>query len=145
MFSDTEWSLLYRKRLTIWYFELQPDYVESKYTPNLPGFLFGFLFMFKRQCIRVWSCKLVRYANKWSYRYGILPLDRLKLQLTIPKWNKYQLYINPQKTIRDKNYWMPLVWYTHLLKYISPQFASIKRYEASTYGMHKNVAKLAAT
>ena len=26
--------LLYRKLLPMWYFELQPDYVESKYTPE---------------------------------------------------------------------------------------------------------------
>ena len=40
-------NLLYKKLLPIWYFELQPDYVESTYTPppspELPGHLFCFL------------------------------------------------------------------------------------------------------
>ena len=44
--------------------------------PRLPGHLFCFLLMLKRQCIRVWLWKLVRCANKWSYRYWILFLDK---------------------------------------------------------------------
>ena len=51
--------LLYMKLLSMWYFELQPDYVESTYTPELPGRLPCFLLMLKRQCIRVWLFKLV--------------------------------------------------------------------------------------
>ena len=63
----------------MWYFELQPDYAESKYTPEFAR-TFVLLSVHVKtavyKCIRVWSCKLLRYANKWSYRYGILPLDR---------------------------------------------------------------------
>ena len=33
------------KLLPMWYFELQLDYVESKYTPELQGFLSYFLYM----------------------------------------------------------------------------------------------------
>ena len=42
---------------------------------QLPGHLFCFLLTVKRQCIRVWLCKLVWCANKLSYRYWILSLD----------------------------------------------------------------------
>ena len=50
--------------------------LSSTCTPNLQGLLSRFLLMLKLQCIRVLSCKLVRCANKWSYRYWILSLDR---------------------------------------------------------------------
>ena len=45
------------------------------YSQNCQDILFCFLLILKRQCIRVWLCKLVRCANKWSYRYCILSLD----------------------------------------------------------------------
>ena len=34
----------------MWYFELQPDHVESTYTPNCQDFCPAFLLMLKRQC-----------------------------------------------------------------------------------------------
>ena len=65
----------------MWYAELQLDYVDLKYTPEYPGFLSSFLHILKQQCIRIWLCKLVRCANKWSKRYWILSLDRLSLSI----------------------------------------------------------------
>ena len=51
--------------------------MSSKHIPpKLPGHLLCFLLTLKRQCIRVSLCKLVWCANKWSYRYWILFLDR---------------------------------------------------------------------
>ena len=91
----TQNTYLSRYRLQRWYFELQLDYVELKYTPEFPGLLYCFVLMLKQQCIRVWSCKPVRCANKLSYGYWILSL--------VSKGNKSQLYTNMQKTIRDKN------------------------------------------
>ena len=52
-----EWSqtqntqLLYRKLLSMWYFELQLDYY-----PRIAKILSCFLLMLKQQCIRVWLC-----------------------------------------------------------------------------------------
>ena len=45
---------LYMKLLHMCYFKLHLDYVASKYTPELPGFPYCFLLMFKQQCISVW-------------------------------------------------------------------------------------------
>ena len=63
----TEWpcyTLLYRK-LQMWSFDLQLDYIHSKYTPELPGLLYCFQLILKHWCIRVWLCQPVRCANKW--------------------------------------------------------------------------------
>ena len=64
------------------------DMSSQDIPPKLPGHLFCFLLMLKRQCIRVWLWKIVRCANKWSYWYWILSLDRLKVYFTTPQWNK---------------------------------------------------------
>ena len=55
--------LLNRNILPKWYFELRPFFMSSQHiptpTPKLQGHLSSFLLMLKRQCIRVWLCKLV--------------------------------------------------------------------------------------
>ena len=60
----------------MWYFELQPDYVESKYTPEFARTFVRLSVHVKTAVFSFFDVKLVRYANKWSYRYVILPLDR---------------------------------------------------------------------
>ena len=59
--------LLYRKLLPKWYFELQPDYVESTYTPKIARIFVLLSTHVKRQCIRVLLCKLVRYPSVLSH------------------------------------------------------------------------------
>ena len=57
--------VLYRKLLWMWLFELQLDYVESIYTPELLGVFSCFLLMLNSSVS----------ANKWSYRYWILTMS----------------------------------------------------------------------
>ena len=86
--------LLYMKLLPMWYFELQPDNVESTYTPNLPGLLSCFLLILKQQCIGLWLFEHVRCANKWSILYNY----RLLISVYSWPWRPRQVLVDRRRS-----------------------------------------------
>ena len=111
--------LLYWEILQIWYFVLRLDYFESNYTPELPGFLYCFLLIFKQQCIKVWLCKPARCANKWSNRYLIYSKCAMKYnevkQISVIYWT-------PKETLQSSLLYCFIkcdyITFSHLVKVV---------------------------